>query len=230
LGTELAPARDLDTFLSEALRPLRRQQAGEPGFASVSRMFARARLKGYQRARAALESARFRVLVLDTAEWIEAGPWLTSYDPLRSGRRGAPIGMLAIEQLSRRRKKIRRRGAKIDDLDPQQMHRLRIQIKKTRYATELFSSLFEGKKASRRLEKFHEALKQLQSSLGGFNDIMIRKALCAEVLERPGRGLSEVGTLVPDRHRSKRHESTVIQLFDDLVARGRRSGTSMPSL
>src|SRR5262245_26602890 len=191
LGTELAPARDLDTFLSEALRPLRKQQAGEPGLASVSRMFARARLKSYQRARAAVESARFRALALDTAEWIEAGPWLTSDDPLRSGRRAASIVALATEQLSRRRKKIRRQGAKIDDLDPPQRHRLRIQIKKTRYATEFFSSLFEGRKAARRQRKFHAALKELQNILGGFNDIMIRKSLCAEVLERPGRGLSE---------------------------------------
>ncbi len=191
LGAELAPARDLDLFLIEALRPLRKQQAGEPGLASVSRMFARARLKSYQRARAAVESARFRALVLDTAEWIEAGPWLTSDDPLRSGRRAAPIGALVIEQLSSRRKKIRRRGARIGELDPEQLHRLRIQIKKTRYATEFFAILFQGKKASRRHQKFHAALKELQNGLGGFNDIMTRKALCAEILERPGRGLTE---------------------------------------
>jgi triphosphatase len=191
LGGELAPARDLDSFLSEALRPLRKHQADQPGFESISRMFARERLKAYRQAREAIESPRFRALVLDTAEWIEAGPWNTSDDPLASARRATTVETLATAQLSQRRKKIRRRGAKIDELDPEQLHKLRIQIKKTRYATEFFASTFRGKKAAKRHEKFHSSLKQLQTCLGGFNDIMTRKALCADVLERPGRSLTE---------------------------------------
>jgi inorganic triphosphatase YgiF len=191
LGAELAPARDLDSFLSEALRPLRKQQADQPGFESISRMFARERLKAYQRAREAIASPRFRTLVLDTAEWIEAGPWNISDDPLAKARRAMPVEMLAAAQLAQRRKKIRRRGAKIDDLDPEQLHKLRIQIKKTRYATEFFAGTFRSKKAAKRHEKFHSSLKQLQNCLGGFNDIMTRKALCAEVLERPGKSLTE---------------------------------------
>jgi triphosphatase len=191
LGGELAPARDLDSFLSEALRPLRKQQADEPGFASISRMFARQRLLSYQRAREAVQSPRFRALALDVTEWIEAGPWRTSDDPLREAARAIPVEIVAAAQLSRRRKKIRERGTLIGDLDPEQLHKLRIQIKKTRYASEFFAGTFRGKKAGKRHDKFHATLKQLQTCLGGFNDIMHRKALCAEVLERPGRSLTE---------------------------------------
>jgi triphosphatase len=191
LGTELAPARDLDSFLSEALQPLRKRQADEPGFESISRMFARERLKSYRRACEAVESPRFRALVLDTSEWIEAGPWNVSDDPLKSARRSVPVETLAADQLSRRRKKIRKRGAQIGDLDPERLHRLRIQIKKARYATEFFSGRFRGKKAAKRHKNFHASLKQLQTCLGGFNDIVTRKALCTQVLERPGRSLTE---------------------------------------
>jgi triphosphatase len=198
LGRELAPARDLDSFLIEALRPLRKQQADEPGLISISRMFARERLKSYRRAREAVESARFRALVLDTTEWIETGPWSTSDDPLMAARRAMPIETLAAEQLSRRRKKIRRRGAEIGELSPEQLHQLRIQIKKTRYATEFFASIYQGKKTAKRCEKFRSALKQLQNCLGGFNDIMTRKALCADILARPGRNL----TAEQNRHRA----------------------------
>ncbi len=198
LGRELGPARDLDSFLIEALRPLRKQQANEPGLISISRMFARERLKSYRRAQEAIESARFRALVLDTSEWIEAGSWSTSNDPLTVARRAMPIETLAAEQLSRRRKKIRRRGAEIGELSPEQLHQLRIQIKKTRYATEFFASVYRGKKAAKRLEKFRSALKQLQNCLGGFNDIMTRKALCAAILARPGRSLTEE----QNRHRA----------------------------
>ncbi len=198
LGRELAPARDLDSFLIEALRPLRKQQADEPGLISISRMFARERLKSYRRAREAVESARFRALVLDTTEWIETGPWSTSDDPLIAARRAIPIETLAAEQLSQRRKKIRRRGAEIGELSPEQLHQLRIQIKKTRYATEFFASFYQGKKTAKRCEKFRSALKQLQNCLGGFNDIMTRKALCADILARPGRNL----TAEQNRHRA----------------------------
>jgi triphosphatase len=198
LGREFGPARDLDSFLIEALRPLRKQQANEPGLVSISRMFARERLKSYRRAQEAVESARFRALVLDTAEWIETGLWATSDDPLMAARRAVPIETLAAEQLSRRRKKIRRRGTEIGELSPAQLHQLRIQIKKARYATEFFASVYGGKKAVKRCEKFRSALKQLQNCLGGFNDIMTRKALCANILARPGRSLTEE----QNRHRA----------------------------
>ena len=113
-------------------------------------------------------------------------------------RRAVPIETLATRQLSRRRKRIRRRGAEIGELSPEQLHQLRIQIKKTRYATEFFASVYRGKKAAKRCEKFRSSLKQLQNCLGGFNDIMTRKALCATILARPGRGLTEE----QNRHRA----------------------------
>jgi CHAD domain-containing protein len=153
-------------------------------------MFARERLKGYRRAQEAVQSARFRTLVLDTAEWVEAGPWSMSEDPLMRARREMPIEMHAAEQLSRRRKRIRRRGAKIGDLSPEQLHRLRIQVKKARYAAEFFSSVYQGKKTTKRCEKVLSSLIQLQNCLGGFNDIMTRKALFAEIVANPRRGLT----------------------------------------
>ena len=190
LAREFGPARDLDTLLIEVLKPLRKQHANESGLVSISKMFGRERLKSYRRAQEAFQSARFRLLVLDTAEWVEAGPWSMSEDPLMRARREMPIEMHAAEQLSRRRKRIRRRGAKIGDLSPEQLHRLRIQVKKARYAAEFFSSVYQGKKATKRCEKVLSSLMQLQNCLGGFNDIMTRKALFAEIVANPRRGLT----------------------------------------
>src|SRR5262249_36058972 len=45
LSQELGPARDLDTLRDEVLRPLQKQQAGDPGLAGVGKIFARERLK-----------------------------------------------------------------------------------------------------------------------------------------------------------------------------------------
>ena len=190
LAREFGPARDLDTLIIEVLKPLRKQHPNEPGLVSISKMFARERLKGYRRAQEAVQSARFRTLVLDTAEWVEAGPWSMSEDPLMRARREMSIEIHAAEQLSRRRKRIRRRGAKMGELNPEQLHRLRIQVKKARYAAEFFSSVFAGKKAKKRCEKVLSSLMQLQNCLGGFNDIMTRKALFAGIVANPRRGLT----------------------------------------
>ena len=105
-------------------------------------------------------------------------------------RRERPIELHAAEQLSRRRKKIRRRGARIDHLNAEQLHRLRIQVKKARYAVEFFSSVFDGKKSAKRRKKVASSLRQLQNCLGGLNDIVTRNALCAEIIASPGRGLT----------------------------------------
>lgn len=195
---ELGPARDLDAFLLEVLNPLKKHYQSEPGLVSISKMFARQRLQGYRRAKDAVHSARFRILVLDTAEWVEAGPWSVSHDPLIKIRREMPIETYAAEELSRRRKKIRRRGAMIDHLSAEELHRLRIQVKKARYAVEFFSSVYAGKKSAKRRKKVVSSLRELQNCLGGLNDITTRKALCADVIARPGRGL----TAEQSRHRA----------------------------
>ena len=198
LAQEFGPARDLDTLLVEVVKPLRKQHKNEPGLVSISNMFARKRLKGYLQAQEAVQSVRFRRLVLDTAEWVETGPWATSEDVLTRERRETSIEIFAAEQLSQRRKKIRRRGAGIAHMNPQQLHRLRIQVKKARYATEFFAGLFHGKKSKKHCKKIKSSLTQLQNCLGKMNDIVTHKALFADIIARPARGL----TGEQNRHRS----------------------------
>jgi CHAD domain-containing protein len=190
LARELGPSRDLDTLLSEVIKPLRNQYKNEPGLASISNMFARKRIKSYRQAQEAVQSARFRTLVLDTAEWLEAGPWSASEEGLIRARREMPIEVFAAEQLSHRCKKIRRRGARINDLGTEQLHQLRIQVKKARYATEFFSGVYHGKSA-RRCKKIRSSLMQLQEHLGKLNDIASHKALFADIIAGPARGLTE---------------------------------------
>jgi len=216
---ELGPARDLDTFLFEVLRPLKKQHKNEPGLVSISKMFERRRLQGYRQAQDAVQSARFRMLVLDTAEWVEVGPWSISENPSIRLRREMPIDAYAAEQLSRRCKKIRRRGAKIDHLDAGQLHKLRIQVKKARYAVEFFSSVYEGKKSAKRRKNVLSSLRQLQNCLGGLNDIVTRKALCGDIIANPARGL----TAEQNRHRAfaaglviGNQQAQVQKLLDDV--------------
>ena len=191
LAQELGPARDLDTLILEVIQPMRSRHKNEPGLVSISQMFMRKRLKCYRRAQAAIQSARFRTLVLDTAEWVEAGPWSTSEDALKRARRELPVEIFAAGELSHRCKRIRRRGRRIDDLDPEQLHRLRIQVKKARYATDFFSSVYHGKKTAKHSKRVKSSLMQLQNSLGRVNDIVTHKALFSEIIASRARGLTE---------------------------------------
>jgi triphosphatase len=188
LAREFAPARNVDTLIIEAIRPLRQKYRKEPGLVSIGKMFARQRVQCYRRVREVVQSPRFRKLVLDTAEWIEVGPWSTL--PLSRTRRETPIEMYAEERISRHYKKVRRGGAKMADLNSEQLHRLRIQVKKLRYGIEFFSKLYNEQKSIKRQKKVLSSLAQLQTALGRINDVVTHKALFANVIANPRRGLT----------------------------------------
>ena len=190
LAHEFSPARNLDTHIFEVLKPLRKQHPKEPGLVSIGKMFGRQRLKCYQGVRQAVQSARFRRLVLETAEWIEAGPWTRSEDPLKQARRQLPIEVYAVEQLSRRFGKIKRRGRKLVKFNPEKLHKFRIQVKKARYAGEFFSSMYIDKRSVKRRKKVFSSLTQLQNSLGRMNDIVTHRALFTNIISNPRRGLT----------------------------------------
>jgi triphosphatase len=92
-----------------------------------------------------------------------------------------PVEAFAEEQLQGRLRKVRKRGKDLVRLNAKQRHKLRIQVKKLRYAAEFFGDLFQGKKAVRRQKKFTSALKQLQDGLGDLNDIAVDERLIASV-------------------------------------------------
>src|SRR5262249_37284107 len=124
----------------------------------------------------------------DTVAWIETGPWVSTEDELMRTRRGRAIERYAADLLSRRRKQIKKKGRVLRQLNPERRHKLRIQMKKMRYSIEFFSSLFQEHKARKQCKKMRAALKRLQDSMGGLNDVARRKALCAEFISGRSRG------------------------------------------
>ena len=197
LSKELSPARDYDTLFDEVMAPLRQQHPEHRGLKSLTFSFARQRLRGYQSAENALHSQRFSRLLVETFAWIEIGEWITTTDELARLRRNRPIEAYAADQLALRRRKIKKKGKALIKLDSARRHKLRIQVKKTRYATEFFANLFRDKKAARRSTRLLTALKRLQNSLGGLNDVAARKSLCSNILA--GQAHLRNGSDVRDR-------------------------------
>ena len=142
-------------------------------------MLAKKRKAALARAKDAVASARFRALTFEVAAWLELGHWTKPEDDLVRSRGEMTIDVFAAEQLQRRSRKVRKRGKNLAQLDAGKRHKLRIQVKKLRYAGEFFGELFQSKKAKKRRKKFSAGLKQLQDGLGDLNDIAVDQRLIA---------------------------------------------------
>jgi inorganic triphosphatase YgiF len=178
ITNELGPARDLDVFEIDILKPMSATHGGDTRFAEARRAFDEARAKAYGSAVGSVRSDRFRATLLDVAEWIEVGPW-TRDKGLRK-RREQTVAEHAAKLLSRGRKRIREDGANLRALDAKKRHKLRISAKSLRYAVEFFAGAFPGEENAGRRDAALTALKELQDQLGVLNDVAQREALVAE--------------------------------------------------
>lgn len=177
LTDELGPARQLHVLLTEALDPIRK--SSEENFDALENELMQRRLQAERRAVAAVDSVRFRNLLLETLSWIHTGAWGAPSDgrlhAMRCVRDFAPE---ALEALST---KIVKRGKKLATLDAARLHKLRIAAKKLRYGSEFFADLFPGARPKRRRKAFLANLKHLQDCLGALNDTTAHRALCADI-------------------------------------------------
>ena len=128
---------------------------------------------GIQKAKAAVDSDRYRALGVRTALWVTNGEWAKSAEPLTIARRERRAVEFAAEILDKRAKKISKKVEDIEALDARQRHKLRIAVKKLRYACEFFAGLFESRKQTNERKRFAGILKRLQGSLGALNDIEV---------------------------------------------------------
>ena len=183
LTGELGPAREFDVFLNRVVAPLQRRRARLTGMQSLSRDLADRREAAIARALAAVCSKRFRELTLDVARWLEAGGWRAPPSRPARERWEEPIETVARAQLKRRRKKIRKRGRILEKLDAHARHKLRIEAKKLRYATEFYKTVFTGKKQEKRRAAFLSALKDMQDCFGDLNDIAVHEKLATGIAE-----------------------------------------------
>jgi inorganic triphosphatase YgiF len=187
LTEQLGPARDMDVLVEESVVPLQRAIPEKHEIAALKIDLKGRRRSGFERAAAAAQSDRYRKLILDTALWLGGGSWSTSADELIAARRGRRGVNFASEEISRRAGKICKKLNKLENLNERQRHKLRIAIKKLRYASEFFAGLYNRGKARRRRRQYDSVLKGLQSALGKLNDIRVHDEL-ARSFSQPRRG------------------------------------------
>ena len=179
----LGAARDLDVFQGDVFKPVLEAHGEDDRLRELSTLVRARRRIAWHALLEALESERFRKLVIDLAAVTFSRPWTNA--AIGGVEAMVPAREFAYERLSARYARALKVGRKIATLDEARRHALRIKLKKLRYAVDFFSSLFPRK----RTQRFLGRLSSLQDVLGEMNDVAAAKALVGELLiDQPERG------------------------------------------
>jgi triphosphatase len=173
LGNILGRARDLDVFAEDIVTPALEEIGDTPGIAALNAAIAARRAAACADAAKAIGSSRYTALVLRLLRWSEES------DPRNwsSTVLAQPLARVAPELLKRRFKHVRRRGAGFARQSLEERHRLRIALKKLRYATEFLGHLCDPGRADRLVQ----IVKRLQQELGEANDLETSRDLVTEL-------------------------------------------------
>ncbi|MEM8606096.1 MAG: CHAD domain-containing protein [Myxococcota bacterium] len=184
----LAPARDWHVFLDETLPII---LAAEPDQADhiekLRRVARQERRRATSEAVAALKSRRYARLILRFQKWLAD---LEREIPKKVFNQ--PVTPFAKSVLRKTRRELTSERRPLTRLPTEDVHTLRKNGKKARYATEFFSSLWDGP----RVKPYLKLMAKLQDSLGSANDATVARQILWSL--RPGRLEPEVVRLVQD--------------------------------
>jgi len=181
LGQTLGAARDWDVLVEETIAsmPIRlRKQRSTDHLIRIARA---KRAEGDNSAHACLRDPQNTDILLQLASWADSQFGSDGSLP-REGKwkpdvLADPAPVFAAEVMQTFHDKARKLGGKVRELDPPEIHRLRIRIKKLRYATDFFGDLWPN----RRTKHYLSALKGLQRVLGVLQDATVAEGLVARL-------------------------------------------------
>src|SRR4249919_1985088 len=150
-------ARNLDMFLNNH---------GDELGDSDRRKLTSARAKAYKQVIETLKSQPSRDMFLDLVVWTASEDW-------RKDAASAAIRKFATAQLDAAWRKVRRQGKGLNGFNEKQLHKLRISIKKLRYAVDFLAPLY----AKKRARKFALSLEKIQNCLGLLHDDVISRQI-----------------------------------------------------
>ena len=186
LARALGGARDWDVFLGGLGRGI---AAAFPDERAIRRMLVQAerqRRARYAELAAALNGAEFRRTLLKLAELAATRPWRDPADPEHAAALAGGIAEFGRDALARRLRRVLRAGGGFSQRGLDELHALRIQCKRLRYACEVFAPSFPDRAADR----FMRRLAAVQDRLGHLNDGAVAAGLLAELGGGAGRAMA----------------------------------------
>jgi inorganic triphosphatase YgiF len=181
LTGELAPAREIDVFVKKNIEAATHDALLRRGGKAIKEEFSDKRDQAFARARKAVNSERFRKLLIDALQWIE------SRRTIATDQASMPISRFAADVLQRRTRKVRKEGRDLDKMSPLARHTLRIRVKKIRYAVEFFETLFPSKREKKQIARLSDHLKKIQDALGALNDFVAHREMIVDAVLKASR-------------------------------------------
>lgn len=180
----LGPARDWDVFLGGIAAEVAAAVPRDRRIDGLLRAAAKEREAAYAAVAQMLDGEAWRFLLLDGLDILLTRPWRDGGEDQRHDTLDAPATAFGRDILDRRWTRLRRAGSDFASLTAEELHELRLDGKRLRYAAELFAPLF-GVKAGRR---FLRRLAALQDGLGLANDAAVARGLTARLARQGDAG------------------------------------------
>jgi triphosphatase len=151
--------------------------------------------------------------LLALMRWFEGYEWCLAESAALQG----PIEVLAPVLLDRCRRQAEKRARNFADQSASKRHRLRIALKKLRYAAELFAPLYDAAAA----KQFIQRLKRLRDDLGDANDVRVARDVVASLAPAGKRstGITHAGRrmLAWHKHRIEKNEPNLRRHLTELL-------------
>ena len=215
LADSLSEVRNLDVFAEGLIGSAKLAETRRKRLQALVR---RRRRAAHAKARLLIGSARFTGPMLELLRWFDGCGWREGAD---EDLLQQPIGAAAPDMLDGRLHAVAKAAHDFANQSPGQRHRLRIAVKKLRYAAEFLAGLYDPAA----VRGFVEPLRRLQDDLGNANDVEVGQQIVAAlaVQGETGRKLAETGQRVLDWHRQR-----VVRRADKTAARLDRLSQAEP--
>ncbi len=207
IARRLGAVRDLDVFCSETLSRAETEFPTEAGWNTLRTVAQNRRVQEAGLLTDTVSAWETTDFLLDLLHWRdEAAALLPS---------GPGAGDVARGLLADRWRRVNRQGNRLDRIDIEGLHELRIKIKKLRYLVDFTKSLFDSEITA----QWEARLSPLQDALGTLNDGATARSLIRGLmpsLDKPGAFAAGLLVAWADG-RTLRHRSRIQQLWDDLT-------------
>lgn len=175
MGEHLGPARDLDVFMEDLLEPAAKANGAVESFELLRLRANDSRRIAWDFAVTHVLSQPFADFMIDLNAAIEHRIWLDgAKDECVFDK---PAQHIASDILGHRLKAAKKCAKSLGDASDEQIHHLRIALKKLRYTGEFFAPLFDEDDVS----AFAQRLSKMQDSLGAVHDVMVARATLARL-------------------------------------------------
>jgi hypothetical protein len=117
------------------------------------------------------------IFIIKVERLINKSGYLKSIYDQDSDKDSFNIEKLSSFILTKRERRVKKRGSKLKELNDTERHQLRIDLKKLRYLIDFFSPIYE----KRTIKQYINHVAELQEYLGAYNDIVNAEVLLQKI-------------------------------------------------